>query len=128
MFFCHFNDPDSNTNPLIMSIVFQIKEAAAKAIHDLYKIEILSHELLVSETKSEFEGVPENGLVKWKVCPVTVLTITLSITSSVHPVSAARSCILVPCSAKAVAKVAPPVFFKNVLLPMAEFQSAPPAG
>ena len=40
----------------IMSVVLQIKEATAKAINHLYGIEIPPQEILVNETKPEFEG------------------------------------------------------------------------
>ncbi len=39
-----------------MSVVLQIKEAAAKAIHTLYGIELMPDEVLVNATKPEFTG------------------------------------------------------------------------
>ncbi|HEU4632811.1 MAG TPA: arginine--tRNA ligase, partial [Flavisolibacter sp.] len=50
-----------------MSLVQKIKEAAAKAIEDLYKIPITADDILVNQTKPEFEGdytVVLFGLVK----------------------------------------------------------------
>jgi len=39
-----------------MSVVAQIKDAAAKAISDLYKVEIKPADILINATKPEFEG------------------------------------------------------------------------
>lgn len=39
-----------------MSVVHKIKESALKAILDLYSIELQTNEILVNETKPEFEG------------------------------------------------------------------------
>jgi arginyl-tRNA synthetase len=39
-----------------MSLVAQIKEATAKAIEDLYKIEAFADDMVINQTKPEFEG------------------------------------------------------------------------
>jgi arginyl-tRNA synthetase len=39
-----------------MSLVQQIKEAAAKAIEDIYKVPVAANDVLVNQTKPEFEG------------------------------------------------------------------------
>ena len=39
-----------------MSVIEQIKVAAAKAIEELYKVEIGATSILVNATKPEFEG------------------------------------------------------------------------
>ena len=39
-----------------MSLITTIKEAAAKAIEDIYKLPAFADDVLVNQTKPEFEG------------------------------------------------------------------------